>query len=236
MAALLDFPVFDADHHLYETEDALTRHLPAQHKDLFRFAEINGRKKLLVRSQLTEFIPNPTFEVIARPGAHEAFFAGNNPEGKTLRELTGKPIQCPPAFRNPKDRLALMDEQGIHSCLMFPTLASLIEERLKDDSYLTGVAIRAFNDWLHDDWSYHYEGRIFATPIVSPCDAASGIAELDRVLERGRGSSSSARLRSPASRAPARRSCRSSTRSGPASRRPAWSWRCTPPTAATRTT
>src|SRR5690348_2471502 len=69
----LDFPVFDADNHLYETEDALTRHLPSAHKDLFRFVEAKGRKKLVVRDRLTEFIPNPTFEVVARPGAHKAF-------------------------------------------------------------------------------------------------------------------------------------------------------------------
>jgi predicted TIM-barrel fold metal-dependent hydrolase len=185
MAVALDFPVFDADNHLYETEDAFTRHLPERHKDLFRFAEVKGRKKLLVRSQLTEFIPNPTFEVVARPGAHMPFYAGENPEGKTLRELTGEPMKAIPAFRNPQDRLALLDEQGIHACLMFPTLASLIEERLKDDPHLTQVAIRAFNEWLHDDWGYAYEGRIFATPIVSPCDVDSGIAELERVLDRG---------------------------------------------------
>src|ERR1700710_2731415 len=76
----LDFPVFDADNHLYETEDAFTRHLPAAHRNLFRFVELGGRKKLVVRNELTEFIPNPTFEVVAPPGAHMAFYGGNNPE------------------------------------------------------------------------------------------------------------------------------------------------------------
>jgi predicted TIM-barrel fold metal-dependent hydrolase len=181
----LDFPVFDADNHLYETEDAFTRHLPARHKDLFRFVEINGRKKLVVRNLLTEFIPNPTFEVVARPGAHMSFYAGENPEGKSLRELTGKPMRSIPAFREPQPRLELMDEQGVHSCLIFPTLASLIEERLRDDPDLTQVAIHAFNEWLHDEWTYAYQDRIFSTPIISPCVIDKGIAELDLLLERG---------------------------------------------------
>jgi hypothetical protein len=43
MTTQLGFPVFDADNHLYETEDAFTRHLPAQHKNLFRLVELNGR-------------------------------------------------------------------------------------------------------------------------------------------------------------------------------------------------
>ena len=68
MTVASDFPVYDADNHLYEAEDAFTRHLPATHADLFRFVEIKGRKKLVVRNVITEFIPNPTFEVVAPPG------------------------------------------------------------------------------------------------------------------------------------------------------------------------
>jgi predicted TIM-barrel fold metal-dependent hydrolase len=180
-----DFPIFDADNHLYETEDALTRHLPAAHKNLFRFVELKGRKKLVVRDRLTDFIPNPTFEVVARPGAYAPYFKGDNPEGKTMRELTGKPIQSPPAFREPGARLELLDEQGIGACLMFPTLASLIEERLRDDPDLTQVAITAYNQWLHDAWTYNYRDRIFVTPIVNPCVLDGGLAELERVIERG---------------------------------------------------
>lgn len=178
-------PIFDADNHLYEAEDALTRHLPESHKNLFRYVEINGRKKLIVRDRLTEFIPNPTFEVIAAPGAHMDFFAGNNPEGKSLREMTGKPMKIIPAFREPAPRLELLEEQGVQSTLMFPTLVSLIEERLIDDPDLTQIAIHAFNEWLYDDWKFDYEGRIFATPVVNPCVLGPAIDELDLLLDRG---------------------------------------------------
>jgi predicted TIM-barrel fold metal-dependent hydrolase len=178
-------PVFDADNHLYETEDALTSHLPPTHANLFRFVEIGGRKKLVVRDRITEFIPNPTFEVVARPGAHMAFYAGDNPEGRTLRDLTGEPMRSIPAFREPGPRLQLLDEQGVAASLMFPTLASLIEERLLDDPALTQVAIHAFNDWLYERWTFDYQGRIFPTPVVNPCVLDDGIAELERLIERG---------------------------------------------------
>jgi predicted TIM-barrel fold metal-dependent hydrolase len=181
----LDFAVFDADNHLYEGEDAFTRNLPASHANLFRFVEIKGRKKLVVRNTITEFIPNPTFEVVARPGAHMAFYAADNAEGKSLRELTGDPMACIPAFRQPEPRLELLDQQGIHASLVFPTLASLIEERLLDDPVLTQVAIHAFNQWLYEEWTYDYQGRLFATPIVNPCLLDEGIAELELLLERG---------------------------------------------------
>src|SRR3546814_5503950 len=97
----LDFPVYDADNHLYEAEDALTRHLPESHSKLFRFVEINGRKKLVVRDRITEYIPNPTFEVVAKAGAPLDHFPGNNPEGKPLRELTGHAMRFMPPVRPP---------------------------------------------------------------------------------------------------------------------------------------
>ncbi|MBL7515236.1 amidohydrolase family protein, partial [Frankia nepalensis] len=85
----------------------------------------------------------------------------------------------------PAARLELMDSQGIHACLMFPTLASLIEERLRDDPDLTDVAVHAFNEWLYDDWTYDYQGRIFATPVITPTTAQAGVRELETVLARG---------------------------------------------------
>lgn len=67
MDQAVDVAVFDADNHLCETEDSLTGHLPAAHRNLIRFVELGGRKELFVRDRPTEFIPNPTFEVVARP-------------------------------------------------------------------------------------------------------------------------------------------------------------------------
>jgi predicted TIM-barrel fold metal-dependent hydrolase len=185
MVQSIECAVFDADNHLYETEDALTRHLPASHRSLIRFVEMRGRKKLVIRDRLTEFIPNPTFEVVARPGAHMTFYASENAEGKSLRELTGTPMACIPAFREPGPRMDLLDEQGIAASLVFPTLASLIEERLLDDPDLTQIAIHSFNQWLFDEWSFDYRSRLFATPIINPGVLDRGIAELELLLERG---------------------------------------------------
>nr|MDT0664246.1 hypothetical protein [Micromonospora sp. DSM 115978] len=127
----LPYPIFDADNHLYETEEAFTKYLPDEFKGAIRYVTVDGRTKIAVRGQISEYIPNPTFEVVARPGAQEEYFRKGNPEGKSYRELVGKPMRSIPAFRDPAARLQLMDEQGIEQTLMFPTLASLIEERMR---------------------------------------------------------------------------------------------------------
>jgi len=181
----LDYPVFDADNHLYETEDAFTRYLPDAYKGFIKYVQVNGRTKIAVDSTISEYIPNPTFEVVAKPGAYAEYFAGNNPEGKSLRELTGKPIRAVDAYRRAEPRLEMLDELGLDAALMFPTLASLLEVRLTDDPELTCTIIHAFNQWLLDEWTFDYKGRIFATPIVNPCIPERGIAELEWLLEKG---------------------------------------------------
>ncbi len=68
---------------------------------------------------------------------------------------------------------------------MFPTLASLLEERMRDDPDLTHAAIHAFNRWLHDQWSFNYRDRIFATPVITLPIVEKAIEELEWCLERG---------------------------------------------------
>ena len=92
------FPIFDADNHLYEPPEALTKFLPKQYKDFVQYVQINGRTKIAIRGHISNYIPNPTFEVVARPGAWEEYFKYGNPDGKTKRELFGEPMRAIPAF------------------------------------------------------------------------------------------------------------------------------------------
>jgi predicted TIM-barrel fold metal-dependent hydrolase len=181
----LDIPVFDADNHLYETEAALTRHLPDRYKGAIDYIEVRGRKKIVVRGHISDYIPNPTFEVVARPGAQEDYFRRGNPEGKSRREIFGTPMKAIPAFREPGARIELMDEQGLDRTLMFPTLASLVEERLRDDPELTHAVVHALNEWMDETWSFNYEDRIFATPVITLPIVERAIEELEWVVERG---------------------------------------------------
>jgi hypothetical protein len=104
---VLPYPLFDADNHLYGTQESLTRYLPKEYAGAIQYVQVNGRTKIAIRGQISEYIPNPTFEVVARPGAMEQYFAEGNPEGKTRREIFGEPMRSIPAFREPAPRLAV---------------------------------------------------------------------------------------------------------------------------------
>ena len=133
MGNALPYPVYDADNHFYESADAITRHLPKKYAKAIQFVQVGGRTKLAIGGQISDYIPNPTFDVVAAPGAHLKYYRGENSEGLSLREITGKPIHATPSFRNGADRLPIMDAQHIHATLMFPTLFSAIERRMCHD-------------------------------------------------------------------------------------------------------
>jgi len=181
----VDFPVFDADNHMYETQEAFTRYLPSEHRSAITYVQVNGRTKIAVNGKISEYIPNPTFEVVAPPGAQEDFYRRGNPDGKSLREIFGTPIPCPEWARTAEARLPHLDELGLDGALMFPTLASLIEERMRDDPDLTHAVIHSLNEWIHDEWTFDYQSRIFATPIITLPIVDKAIAELEWCLDRG---------------------------------------------------
>jgi predicted TIM-barrel fold metal-dependent hydrolase len=186
MTSSAGIPVFDADNHFYEPPEALTRHLPDRYRSQLQYVKLeNGRTKLAVGGRISEYIPNPTFDVVAPPGAQEEYYRVGNPEGKSRRELFGEPIKSPPAFREPVSRLELMDEQGIDRTLMFPTLASVIEERMKDDPLFLHAAIHALNEWMYETWQFDYEGRIYSTPVITLPIVEKAIEELEWVVARG---------------------------------------------------
>jgi predicted TIM-barrel fold metal-dependent hydrolase len=210
MPRQIPFRVFDADTHLYEARDAFTRYLPREYDGLIRYVEINGRTKLAIKNKISDYIPNPTFDVVAPPGAYELKYKRENPDSATPaanaitmrsdagggrrrppkpgdrpREALPRSIPSIPAFFEPGPRLEAMDELGIDKALLWPTLASVLEERMVDDPIATHVLIHAFNEWLAEQWSFNHEDRIFPAPVLTLPIVDRAIAELEWVVERG---------------------------------------------------
>jgi predicted TIM-barrel fold metal-dependent hydrolase len=183
-ARQLPYPVFDADNHFYEPKEALTQFLPERRKGVIDYIDVRGRTKIMVRNVVSDYIPNPTFEVVARPGAQEEYFRHGS-GGKSYREVVGKPMKAIPAFRNPEARLEVMDSLGLDYTLMFPTLASLVEERLKDDPDLILDIVHALNEWMYETWQFNYQDRIFSTPVINLGVVDRALEELQWCLERG---------------------------------------------------
>jgi predicted TIM-barrel fold metal-dependent hydrolase len=180
--AELGFKAFDADQHYYEAEDAFIRHLdPAMRKRCMQWAEVDGKKRLLVGGRVNRFIPNPTFDPVARPGCLDSYFRAKT-SAKDIREAFGKLEPISPFYRDRQARLTSMDDQGVEACFMFPTLGVGMEAALEHDLPAMLAAFRAFNRWVEDDWGVNYQNRIYAAPYITLADVDWAIEELDWAL------------------------------------------------------
>jgi predicted TIM-barrel fold metal-dependent hydrolase len=187
--AALDFRAFDADNHYYEATDAFTRYIdPGMRKRCMQWADVDGKRRLLVGGKVNKFIPNPTFDPIARPGSLEDYFRGRNSEGLDLKTMFGRldPLADHPGYQDRDARVRLLDEQGLDGALLFPTLGVGMQEALKRDIPALHAAFAAFNRWLDDDWGFDRgDGRLFAAPMITLADPERAAAEVTRVLEAG---------------------------------------------------
>jgi predicted TIM-barrel fold metal-dependent hydrolase len=185
----LGFRPFDADNHYYEAEDAFIRHIdPAMAKRCMQWATVDGKRRLLVGGKINKFIPNPTFDPIARPGSLEDYFRGRNEDGLDLKTMFGElePIDRHPAYRRRDARVALLDEQGLDGALLFPTLGVGMQEALRRDVPALHAAFTAFNTWLDEDWGFDRgDGRLYAAPMITFADPDRAVAEVARVLDAG---------------------------------------------------
>ena len=181
----LPFPVYDADNHFYDPEDSITRHLPARWKNDFQFVAVNGKRRLAINGKISNYIPNPTFDRVAAPGSHLAYYRGENPKGLTMREMGGDPITPPPAFRSRDARLKAMDEMGVHAALIFPNLFSIVESRMSYDHDFLFDSIHSLNQFIDEEWGFARDSRIYLAPVMSLADVDRAVKELDWLLARG---------------------------------------------------
>ena len=183
----LPYETFDADNHMYENHDALTKYIPRAYEGIIKYVDVNGRTKVAINDVISDYIPNPTFGRVAVPGGfgNDATTglrssAGRTVEGQRVRAMPGMD-----AFFDPEPRLELMKDMGIDRTLLWPTLASVVEERLAHDPDAACVVVHALNEWIHEHWGFVYSDALYTTPIISLAVLDRALEELDLVAGRG---------------------------------------------------
>lgn len=181
----MDLEIFDFDNHYYESEDALTRYQDdALGNRGVRWAEINGRRRLVIGGRVDSYVANPTFDPVARPGSLYDWYRGN-PRRQSITEAFGELEPIRPEYRDRSVRLRVMDEQGVGAVLLFPTLGVGLEEALRNDPDACTKVFHGFNCWVEEDWGFRFQNRIFAVPYIPFLSPDGAAAELRDVLHRG---------------------------------------------------
>src|SRR5580658_2176139 len=169
----LEYPVFDSDNHMYENTDAFTKFIPSEYSGVVTYIAEGNRSKLAIKDRISRAIPNPTFQRVAPPG-------GQKDDPLQRRSIPGLD-----AFFDVEPRYKLMQEFGITRSLMWPTLASVIEQGMPEDPLATHVVLHALNEWMYEHWTFGYEDAVFATPAIGLAIVDRAIKELEWVTDRG---------------------------------------------------
>ena len=180
-----DLKGFDCDHHYYEAEDAFIRHMdPAMMQRAMQWVNVNGKKRLMVGGKINRFIPNPTFDPIARPGCLDDYFRGKV-SVNDMRDAFGElePLSERPEYRDRDAKIDLLTKQNLDGCLLFPTLGVGMESALENDLPALQAAFSAFNRWLSEDLGFSYQERLFAAPYITLSNVQHAIAELEFALD-----------------------------------------------------
>ena len=205
----LDCELFDCDTHCYETRDSFTRYLPKKsavgrsrrcarrrqrgHPGGHRIATFNSEQGL-------------GFDLAYRPGSLKEMLrqmASGNPDE------TYKPEPMRPEYLEREPRLQLMDARA-SSARRLPGRHGAVGRALRQPTPALYANLHSFNRWFDETWGFDYQGRIYATALLSLRDLDQAVAELDAMLGPG----ATVILLPPARPTGARRATRTSIRSG----------------------
>jgi predicted TIM-barrel fold metal-dependent hydrolase len=170
------YTVISVDDHIVEPPDAFAGRLPA--KLAARAPHVVERSD---GSQAWVFegqeLPNVGFNAVV---------------GRPVSEYSFEPTRFDEMRRGAWDiraRIADMDVNGVYASVCFPSFlpgfAGQRLQQLTDDPELALACVRAWNDWVIDDWAAYAPGRMVPLQIPYLLDPETGAEEVRRNAARG---------------------------------------------------
>jgi len=169
-----DLILISVDDHVVEPPDMFEGHIPARYKD--------AAPKVVTKDD----------------GTDAWVFEGQEATNVGLNAVAGRPpdeygveptkfSEMRPGCFNPADRLADMDIGGVEASLCFPTFPrfcgqTFLERRDKD---LALLCVRAYNDWMIDEWCGDSRGRLIPLCLIPLWDPQRAAEEVHRNAARG---------------------------------------------------
>ena len=122
--------------------------------------------------------------------------------GKRKEEFTPLPVpysEMRPAAYDPIARVVDMDRAGILASLCFPSFPRFCGQIFWEakDKDLALLCVRAYNDWMIDEWCGAAPGRYIPLIIIPLWDPVAAAVEIERCAARVRPRSRSRRTPSP---------------------------------------
>ena len=168
--------IIDADGHILEPVDAWEKYIDPAYRDrALRIRRHDGREVLELDGKPSRFFDIRTL-------------TGLGAMGKSSQEIAelmeqSYPGNAPFGSMDPKERVALLDQEGIAKAILYPSLGLTWECEL-EDAELSLAYAQAYNRWLCD-FCADSDGRLIAIAHISLADPVKAAAELERSVRAG---------------------------------------------------
>ena len=168
----------DADGHILEPADLWETYLEPQHRDraLRIVKDEDGLDELSIGGRRSK---------MARRGFPSTLAAMGRPDLRAMARDPAVTYDNHAAYgsRDAKERLELLDAEGIDAAVIYTTVGLLWEAELEDVE-LSQAYCRAYNRWICD-WCSDGEGRLVPAAHLSLGDPAAAAQELERAVGEG---------------------------------------------------
>lgn len=198
--------LIDADGHILEPPDLWEKYLEPKYRaralrigvgdDGFEFLEIDGKKSQLTSASLLHSLGGmkklremgaAVEDVNARrrealrttAGEKHKIFDSLGTQSREDTYLSG----CAPGAMDLRERMEILDREGMSHAIIYPTLALLWEAELFDPE-LSSAYCRAYNRWIAE-FCAGSGGRLVPIAHISFGDPAEAASELERAVKAG---------------------------------------------------
>lgn len=187
--------IISVDDHVVEPPNVWSDRLPAKYRDVGpRVVRAPVGEMTFVGGKFTPTVGRPGegpdvdwwfYEDLRRPLIRLDAAVGHPRDDITLSGATYEWMR--PGAYEVKARLQDMDANWIESSLCFPTFPRFCGQTFTEakDKELGLLCVKAYNDWMVDEWCGPSDGRLIPLVIVPLWDAELAAAEVRRNAERG---------------------------------------------------
>jgi len=169
-----DTQIVSVDDHVIEHPRVWTDRMPAKYQDMCpRVVELAGG----VEAWMFEGKPIPTIGL-------------NAVAGKDPKEFGLDPVRFDdmlPGYYDVAARVADMDLDGVHVQMCFPSFPGFCGSTLfaADDKELAAECVRAWNDYIIDEWCAYAPDRFIPMVMVPFWNVEASVAEVQRTAAKG---------------------------------------------------
>ena len=183
--------IISVDDHVIEPAHLWQRWLPAEFRDRGpKIVRLPWERGPGYRQPFRPAASGPMADFWVVGDITQAILTSQTAAGRDSEDIVDGPTsfdEMRPGCYDPRARLVDMDVVGVEKSLCFPNNARFCGQLFLwiEDKELAMACMRAYNDWMVEEWAGDSDGRLVPLCVVPLWDAQAAAAEIRRNAARG---------------------------------------------------